>query len=91
MNNGGAAVAAAAAIQALKASGAIVKMNPEEFKKILNKSEEPLVVTSIGGVFSKNYQYLTNYKGMFFFTKSNEPLQIPSRVELVSAKSIWIP
>ncbi len=87
----GTAAAAAAEIQALKASGAIVKIEPAEFKKILDKIEEPLVVYAEGGLFTKNYQYLMNYKGLFFFTKATEPIHLSGRTEIVAAKSIWVP
>lgn len=89
---GSAAAAAAAAIaQAIKASGAIVRMEPDGFQAILRKAGKPLVVTAQGGVFKKNYQYLTAYKGLFFFTQSQAPLMLPNDTELVAARTIWIP
>lgn len=89
---GAAAAAAAAAIaNAIKASGAIVSMEPAEFTKILSKADKPLVVMATGGVFKKNYQYLTGYKGLMFYTKSDQPLQFGGDVELVASKKIWIP
>jgi hypothetical protein len=88
---GGAAAGAAAIAQATKASGAIVKVEPEEFTKILNRAQAPLVVVAYGGVFSKTYKYLTSYKGLFFYTKSHDPVPMPSRAETVPADKIWIP
>jgi hypothetical protein len=89
---GGAAAAAAAAIaNAIKASGAIIRVEPEDFKLILSKSSDALVVTATGGVFTKNFQYLTSYKGLTFFTKSSEPIRLESRVETIACKKIWIP
>ena len=44
MSNGAEAAVLAAIAQAVKASGAIVRLNPEEFQKILNKAEAPLEV-----------------------------------------------
>ncbi len=85
------AAAAAAIANAIKASGAIVRLEPVEFAKILQKSENPLVVTGFGGVFVKKSQYLTSYKGIFFFTESKQPLQLPYKAETVAAKNIWIP
>ncbi len=82
---------AAALANAIKASGAIVQIEPEGFAAILNKSRDPLVVYAEGGVFSVNYQYLTSYKGLTFFTKSRTPLRLPSGAEIVPAKKIWIP
>jgi hypothetical protein len=83
--------AAAAVAQAIKASGAIVRMEPNDFSDILRRQESPLVVHATGGVFNTNYQYLTSYKGLAFFTKSPVPLDLPPRTELVQARSIWIP
>jgi len=89
MAAGGAAVAAM--IQAIKASGVVVRMDPAEFRKILDRSPEPLVVTYRGGLFTKNYQYLTSYKGLAFFTKSAEPMAMKAGVELITAKDLWMP
>jgi hypothetical protein len=49
------------------------------------------VVTATGGFFKTNYQYLTAYKGLVFYTKSPEPLLLPGDVELIAAQKIWIP
>lgn len=95
MSNGGAAASAAAAsaaiAQAIKASGAIVNVKPDDFKSILSKNDNPLVVVAEGGIISTNYQYLMGYKGLVFFTKSSTPLQLAGDVELIKAKKIWIP
>ena len=88
---GAAAAAAAAVAQAIKASGAIVQVGPEEFLRILGRQEEPLVVQATGGFFTTNYQYLSSYKGLIFYTKSAYPLELPPGTELMSAKKIWIP
>jgi len=89
---GSAAVAAAAAIaEAIKASGAIVRVEPHEFAKLLALNKEPLVVHAEGGFFSTNYQYLMGYRGLIFFCKSPEPLGLPTNVEVIRAKKIWIP
>jgi hypothetical protein len=87
-----AAHAAAAAIaEAAKASGAIVKISPEGFRTLLQRSKEPLVVVSTGGVFTKKFEYLMGYKGLIFFTSSKEQLGFPSSTEIVTAQKIWIP
>jgi hypothetical protein len=93
MNAGASAGAAAAAAiaQAVKASGAIVKVEPQDFQTILERQIEPLVVQAKGGIFSTKYQYLTSYKGLFFFTKSSTPLNLSSDTEVVQAGRIWIP
>jgi hypothetical protein len=87
----GAAAAAAAIAQAIKASGAIVNVEPEDFLRILQRTQTPLVIHAIGGFFSTNYQYLTSYKGLAFFTKSPGQLDLPNGSEVVLAKKIWIP
>jgi hypothetical protein len=89
---GGAAAAAGAAIaQAIKASGAIVRVEPSDFTTILDKVDSPLVVYSESKFFSTKYHYLTSYKGLIFYTKSLSPLMLRPSVELIRAKSIWIP
>jgi hypothetical protein len=85
------AAAAAAVANATRASGAIVRLVPTEFKKILERIDKPLVVYAEGGFFGKNYQYLTSYKGLFFFCKANEPLHLPGTVETIISDKIWIP
>jgi len=87
----GGAAAAAAIARAIKASGTIVRLEPREFSRLLNRTDEPLVVQSQGGVFGRNFQYLTSYKGLAFYTKSNEPIYLPGSAEVVQAKKIWIP
>ncbi len=87
----GAGAAAAAIAQAIKASGAIVRVEPHDFDALLARTEEPLVVCAEGGFLSTNYQYLTAYKGLIFFTKAAEPLRLPQNVEIIRAKRIWIP
>jgi hypothetical protein len=93
MSNGGAAAAAAAAAiaQATKASGVIVRLTPENFRSVLDKMKDPLVVYAEGGLFSTKYEYLASYKGLAFYTKSSEPIPLPASVETVIAAKIWIP
>lgn len=91
MAYGAGGAAAAAIANAIKASGAIVRMAPEEFMMLLDRMEAPLIVMKTGGVFTKNYQYLVGYKGLVFFAKSPEKLVLPLDAELIMAKNIWIP
>ena len=83
--------AAAAIAQAIKACGVLVTVPPPDFLTIVQRQKDALVVHATGGFFSTNYQYLTSYKGLAFFTKSSEPLVLPSGTEVVQAKSIYIP
>lgn len=88
MAHGGGAAKAIA--KAIKASGVIVRVEPETFAEILSKTDKPPIVYSRGGVFSKN-QYLSSYKGFAFFTRSREQIDLPRTVEVVIADKIWIP
>ncbi len=84
--------AAAAIAQAIKASGAIVRMDPNDFLQIVGRAEEPIVVLAISKIFGRtSYKYLTSYKGLAFYTKSPSQLPLSIRAELVHAKNIWIP
>ncbi len=85
------ATAAAAIAQAVKASGAIVRVEPDDFIRILRRVSEPLVVYTAGGLFKKNHQYLMSYKGLAFFTRSTDALSLPGSAEVVEARTIWIP
>jgi hypothetical protein len=85
------AAAAAAIAQAIKASGVVVRVSPADFHAILRKIEKPLVIYAEGGFFSKNYQYLVSYKGFAFFTKSSEPILLPTEAETIAARKIWTP
>jgi hypothetical protein len=86
-----AAAAHAAMANAVKASGAIVRLEVSDFEAILNKTKDPLVIYTKGGFLSANHQYLTSYKGFVFFAKCSEPINLPSSAEVVQSKRIWIP
>jgi hypothetical protein len=88
----GASVAAQEAIaNAIRASGAIVSVEPRDFEALLRKTEAPLVVTAQGGVFTTKYHYLTPYKGLIFYTRTEAPLPLPPKTELITARKIWVP
>jgi hypothetical protein len=87
----GAAAHAAAIAQAIKASGALVRLEAADFLRLLGKQEEPLVVVARGGLFQPRWQYLMPYKGLVLFTGSPEPVPLPGRAEILEAKRIWIP
>lgn len=88
---GGGAAAAAAIAQAIKASGAIVRVDARAFEAILARQEEPLIVRTEGGFLRRNYQYMTSYKGFIFFVKADQPLMLPADSEIIDAKKIWTP
>jgi hypothetical protein len=85
------ASAAAAVAQAIKASGVLVRLEPDEFLKIVYRIEAPLVVSAETSFFGKTFQYLVSYKGLAFFAKSPEPLDLGGTAEVVTARRIWIP
>jgi hypothetical protein len=85
------AAAAAAMAQAIKASGAVVRVEPEQFLRLVGRQEEPLVIRARGGFLAARWQYLTSFKGFIFCAKSSEPLPLPGRAEVLEAKKIWIP
>jgi len=93
MAGAGAAAAAAHAVlvQAVKASGVLVRIEPDDFLKILEKNREGLVVIAPGGFLNRSFHYLSSYKGLTFFTKSSVELDLPGGVEVVGAKQIWVP
>jgi hypothetical protein len=86
-----AAAGEAAVADAIKASGAIVSVEPGDFETILGKIGSPLVVCAQGGVFKTKYHYLTAYKGLIFYTKTQTPLSLPPKIELINARKIWVP
>ena len=62
---GGTAAAVAAAVaDAIKASGAIVRVETTDFMTMLQKIDNPLVVYSESTFISTKYHYLTAYKGL---------------------------
>jgi hypothetical protein len=85
------AAAAAAIAEAIKASGTIVRVEPAAFLSLVERTKEPLVVVAQGGLIKKNHQYLSSYKGLAFFCKTDRPLQLPGDAEVVMAQKIWIP
>ena len=88
---GGGAAAYYVIANAIKASGAIVRVESSVFESLVNEQPEPLVVYCEGRLFSPKYQYLTAYKGLVFYSRSATPLILPTEVEVIKAKKIWIP
>ena len=88
---GGAAAAGVIVAQAIKASGAIVEVQPKDFQSLIDREEKPLVVVSHKGIFKKQYQYLAGCRGIILYTRSQETLRFKGGTEVVQAKKIWIP
>ena len=86
-----ATAAANAAARALKASGAIIKLESDEFAKILLRTTDPLIVISPTGFKKRKTRYLLSWKGFVFYCETKEQLVLPSGAETVLADKIWIP
>ena len=85
------AAQAAVTAQAIKASGAVVQVEPDTFLALLRKCDQPLVVVAQGRLVKSNHYYLAAYKGLVFSTKSTTPLSLPREAELIVAQEIWLP
>ena len=88
---GSTTAAAAAMANAVKASGAIIRLDPEEFSKVLSRTTEPLIVISPSGFKKRKTQYLLSWKGFVFHCISTEQMSFPKGAEIIAAKKIWIP
>jgi hypothetical protein len=92
---GGAAAAAAAIAEATKASGVIVRIEPNDFEWIVRHNPEPLVVHAPARagflMLSFTNAYLTSYRGLAFYTTSDVPLSFGADCQIVEAQKIWIP
>ena len=86
-----AAAAHAAMMQAIKAWGAIVRLEPLDFERLVGRMDAPLVVTCRRSFFGVRYEYLTGYKGLMFYAKSKEPVRLPGSAETIEAKALWVP
>ncbi len=87
----GAAAAQATVINALKAYGTIVLVDPRSFMEIVSRGERPLVVHTTTGIFRTVHQYLTPYRGLVFYAKLPAPILFSGEVELVESRRFWIP
>lgn len=87
----GAAGYYAAMANAVKAIGSIIKLDPEEFQRVLVLADNPLVVIASGGVFSKWHKYVFSFKGLTFYSKSNTELILPGGAQIIKARKISIP
>lgn len=86
----GAAAAAAAIARAIKASGTLVRVEPEDFQALVDRNAQGLIVHSAPGVFS-GHKYLMSYKGLAFYTSTRDAIHVPSTCQVVEARKIWIP
>ncbi len=94
MNSGAAGAQSAYLVgvaNAIKACGSIISVEPEEFLKIVSQQNEPLIVRADKKFLSRNFKYLTSFKGLTFYCKSPEQLRLPEQAQTIRAKSIVIP
>ncbi|MFZ4647432.1 MAG: hypothetical protein ACOYNP_16885 [Gemmataceae bacterium] len=90
----GAAGAAAAIAQTLAICGVgmMVRVEPHDFAVFLEKQGGGLVVRcDKKGWFCIKYRYMAPYRGVVLVTEAATPLIIPSDVEVIQAKTIWVP
>ena len=90
----GGAAAAAAQVAAAKASfGPCLRVEPAEFLRVVSLSESPLVAACQGWQLfgGTQYKYLTSYKGLTFFAKSDVPLELPAEAEVVAVEKMSMP
>jgi hypothetical protein len=94
MSNGGAAAAGAAAaavIQAIKSAGAVVRIEPRDFSRLVERQDAPLVVHAPPTMFHRSHRYMCSHKGLCFYAKSPQALTLPGKTELVRASRFWLP
>ena len=85
------AAAHMAVINAVKASGVVVRMEPAAWLALLARVGQPLVIVAAGGVFKKHVRYLTAHRGLAFYTQSPTALALPRGAEVIEAQSINVP
>jgi hypothetical protein len=91
---GAAAAAAAARMNATIAAGGMIRVDPEEFLRMVDRLAEPVIVhyRGIWAMFmSPAHHYIMPYKGLTVVTKSRDLLFLPKGVELIEAKSLYMP
>ena len=78
-------------IQARKAYGSIVRIEPNIFLELLSLQQQPLVVQGSGGFFASHYRYIMSYQGITFFAKSNKKLELPANAKIIETKKVFVP
>jgi hypothetical protein len=86
--------AAAAAMQAKVAMGMLVRVAPDEFQRLVERQDNPLVVRAAKRkvlFFEIPWRYMTPYRGLAFWTQSPTPLSFRPEIEFVEAEQIYVP
>lgn len=81
----------AAMANAVKAVGSIIRLDTEEFTRVLGLAGDPLVVVASGGLFGKWYKYLFAFKGLTFYCKSNSEIMLHGGAQIIHSQKISIP
>lgn len=81
---------AVAVFNAIKATGAIVQVDPDTLTQLVGSTDGPLVITARGGFMNRRFKYVTHYRGFLVYTSSPDPLPL-GNAEFVAAKRIWVP
>lgn len=71
--------------------GPIIVIHEKQFREIVEKNPELLVITTFGGFPSGKHRYMISYKGFYFFTKSSSQLRLPESTEIMQVEEIAIP
>jgi len=88
---GASAAAAAARVQAIKASGAIVRVAEDDFKKLLVQNAHGLVVHATRWLLGTRHVYVMGYQGLVFYTQTSDELHVPGTCQVVEASKVWTP
>jgi len=75
--------AAVAAANAVKAMGSIVQLEPDDFQRLVQRIDDPLVGYAESSFFGTRYQYVTGHRGLVFYAKSREPLRLGAKAEII--------
>lgn len=85
------AAAQAAIAKAIKASGVLVKIEPDAFVDFAAFSDDPLIVRAKAGFLKRKHRYMMPYRGLAFYCDTRQPLDLPAGVHLIDAGKIWVP
>lgn len=69
------------------AGGCVVFLEREEFKDVLRRQEDPVVVCSLKGTLKNRHTYVTSHRGMLFAHRSKTPIELEG-YDLINAEEI---
>jgi hypothetical protein len=87
-----AAAAAQAIASAIKASGAIVEIEPRDFEQLVRRVPDTIVLhQEPAGMFSRDHRYTTSLGGFIFVARTREAIFEPGQIRAIPVKKIWFP